>query len=255
MPPRQPLLFMARESAVPLAVPAGPPDEEAALVRRAAAGDSAAFDELVVRRRGELVRLARKLLASENEAEDIAQETLAHAWTSLPSLRDPGRFLPWLRRALVRRAVRLARRRRVERRDEPPPRLELAAPGSPPELRLAIAAALRALTPRQRAVFVLTEVDGCSSAEAANRLGTAPATIRAHRFLARLRMRALLSLILAAAILGALVVSRGRFRHEPVPATATPVIDSGSRVVVVALHSGTRLYVALPMPTVEGRPR
>jgi RNA polymerase sigma-70 factor (ECF subfamily) len=161
------------------------------LVRRAAAGEARAFDELVERHHGEIVRLARAVLASHADAEDLAQESWAHAWSRLGELRDSARFLPWLRRIVVRRGVRAARRRKRESFDGEGALLRIAAPAAPAAVRIEVETALRALTPRQRAVFLLTEIDGCGAAEAALRLGLAEATVRVHRLLARRRLRAL----------------------------------------------------------------
>jgi RNA polymerase sigma-70 factor, ECF subfamily len=168
-------------------------DEGAALVRRAAAGETAAFDELVRRHWHELVRLARVVLASDLEAEDLAQETLVHAWRRLAELREPASFLPWLRRSLVRRGVRLVRQRRrrqtarLEAADQP------VAVGLGPTEGLQVETLLAALTPRQRTTVFLVEVEGLTTAEAAQRLGTSAATLRVHLYLARRRLRALLA--------------------------------------------------------------
>jgi RNA polymerase sigma-70 factor (ECF subfamily) len=167
--------------------------EEVALVRAAAAGDGEAFVLLVRRCWPGLVRLARIVLAGDDEAEDLAQEALTHAWRRLAQLRDPERFLPWLRRSLVRRGARLARRRRRRAtREERDPETLLALPAPLPPLAVDVPALLAALSPRQRAVFFLTDVDGLSSAEAARFLGIAEATLRVHRMLARRRLRSIL---------------------------------------------------------------
>ncbi|MCM2270086.1 MAG: sigma-70 family RNA polymerase sigma factor [Thermoanaerobaculia bacterium] len=163
--------------------------ESSALVRRAAAGDGAAFDQLAARHWHDLVRLARAV-AADFDAEDLAQETLTRAWSRLATLRRPESFVPWLRRMLIRDAVRAGRRRRsaaatVDERHEAPASAPVAT------ARLEVAEALRALSPRQRAVFFLAEVDGLSTAETAAALGLAPATVRVHKLLAQRRLREL----------------------------------------------------------------
>jgi RNA polymerase sigma-70 factor (ECF subfamily) len=177
-----------------LVLPFAEEPESAALelVRRAASGDAAAFDALVVLHHAELVRLARFVLASDFEAEDVVQECWALAWTRLEGLRDATRLLPWLRRSLVRRAIRAARRRRRDRPSETPrPEAAEASAAAEAPGRLDVARALAALAPRQRAVFLLTEIEGWSAVEAAARLGVAAATVRVHRLLARRRLREL----------------------------------------------------------------
>ncbi|MDQ2798841.1 MAG: RNA polymerase sigma factor [Armatimonadota bacterium] len=72
--------------------------EEIELVRRAQAGDRAAFDQLAGRYRAALRAMAFLRTSDREAAQDLAQETLLRAWDALPSLREPGAFLPWLKR-------------------------------------------------------------------------------------------------------------------------------------------------------------
>jgi RNA polymerase sigma factor (sigma-70 family) len=133
-------------------------------------------------------------LASDLDAEDLAQETLAHAWRHLGELRDPALLLPWLRRALVRRGVRQARRERARGAWIHPDPAALEAVPAPASTAPAVdvTALLAALSPRQRAAFFLTEIDGLTAVEAARELGSTAATVRVHRLLARRRLRALI---------------------------------------------------------------
>ncbi|MBM3502065.1 MAG: hypothetical protein FJX74_25715 [Armatimonadetes bacterium] len=59
-------------------------DRERALIRRAAEGDAKAFDRLVLRYRGLVLRIAREGVASRELAEDAAQEALPKA-TNAPA--------------------------------------------------------------------------------------------------------------------------------------------------------------------------
>ena len=156
-------------------------------VEAARTGDEAAFGRLLERFWGESVRLARAILASDLEAEDVAQEAFVAAWRRLRWLRDPARFDSWLRRGLVRRAVRRARLRRLL------PLARAAEPAAEPRTsRLDAPALLGALTPRQRLVFVLSEIDGTPDAAIADLLRIAPSTVRVLRHQARRRLEALL---------------------------------------------------------------
>jgi RNA polymerase sigma-70 factor, ECF subfamily len=85
-------------------------DPEETLVRRAQAGDGAAFEELV-RRTSRLV-LARLYLETgdAHKAEDVLQETLLTAFRSLEQLTEPAKFRPWLLRIAVNTAIDTARR-------------------------------------------------------------------------------------------------------------------------------------------------
>lgn len=86
------------------------------LIRRAAAGEIAAFDSLVVPRRQRCYRLAQSILANEADAADATQDALMAAWRELPKLRDAGAFDGWLTR-IVANASLMARRHRTRLRE------------------------------------------------------------------------------------------------------------------------------------------
>jgi RNA polymerase sigma-70 factor (ECF subfamily) len=70
------------------------PDTE--LVRRAAAGDTAAFEPLVRRYSDTIVRFARHMVGDFQAAEDIAQDTFLKAFSHIGRLEDAGKFTTWL---------------------------------------------------------------------------------------------------------------------------------------------------------------
>ncbi len=82
------------------------PDE--VLVVAAIIGDLEAFDQLVLRYRPAVVRLAQSIVGREH-AEDIAQEALLLAFKALPSIEDPRKFAAWLSAITRHRALRFGR--------------------------------------------------------------------------------------------------------------------------------------------------
>lgn len=82
------------------------PDE--LLVIEAILGNLEAFEQLVVRYRPAVVRLARTIVGSEY-AEDVAQESLLLAFKALPSIEEPRKFAPWLSAITRHRAVRFSK--------------------------------------------------------------------------------------------------------------------------------------------------
>lgn len=171
--------------------------DDAALARRAAAGDHDAFVEIVRRHQASAIRLARAL-GPANNAEDATQEAFMKAHRAL-SRYDPARPLrPWLL-AIVANEARSGGRRarrtislleRVAAREAPQ-----GTATSPEELALArigpgrLATALAGLNQHEREVVVLRHVLDHSEEETATILGCARGTVksRCSRGLARLR--------------------------------------------------------------------
>jgi RNA polymerase sigma factor (sigma-70 family) len=183
----------------------GAPDEpdaaEAALVRRAQAGDPSAYGELVTMHQGAAFRVAYLLLGSAADAEDAAQEGFVRAYLALARFRAGEPFRPWLlqvvgnearnrRRAQGRRAGVLDRAIRAVRGDAgagiaPSPEHVLLAGESHAEVRVA----LGRLREEERLVVECRYLLELSEAETAAALGIPAGTVksRLHRGLGRLR--------------------------------------------------------------------
>jgi len=137
------------------------------LVARARQGDSDAFGQLVDRHRTAVYRAARAALGSHADAEDAAQDAFVIAYQRLSSFRGDASFKTWLLTIAWRQAINRRRgaRRWVQRlvgtgnedgaleipTDAPSPEAGLAAT----ELRQAIAAEIRRLTPKLRDTLLL----------------------------------------------------------------------------------------------------
>lgn len=70
-------------------------------VRRAQAGDTDAFADLVHAHQTFVYNLALRVLGHPQEAEDLAQEAFVRAWLALPRFRAEARFSTWLYRIVV----------------------------------------------------------------------------------------------------------------------------------------------------------
>ena len=79
------------------------PDE--LLVVEAILGNLEAFEQLVVRYRPAVVRLARGIVGADY-AEDVAQDSLLLAFKGLPGIDEPHKFAAWLSAITRHRAVR-----------------------------------------------------------------------------------------------------------------------------------------------------
>jgi RNA polymerase sigma-70 factor (ECF subfamily) len=163
-----------------------------ALVHRAKRGDREAFDALARLVGDRCMAIACRILRDPGLAEDAVQTALITAWRDLRTLRDAGRFEPWLHRILTNECYAEARRRTrrtadirvlpVERSDESGPlgvhdRDELER-------------AFRRLTLEQRAVLVFHHYLDLSTAEVADRLGIPIGTVKSRLHYATTALRA-----------------------------------------------------------------
>ena len=82
------------------------PDE--LLVIAAILGNLEAFEQLVVRYRPAVVRLARSIVGTD-DAEDVAQESLLLAFKALPGIEEPTKFAAWLSAITRHRALRFSK--------------------------------------------------------------------------------------------------------------------------------------------------
>ena len=73
-------------------------EEDAALIRRARAGDVTAMDELVQRHYRNVFNLAYRLCNDYDDAQDIVSEAFIRVHNALPNFRGDASFTTWLHR-------------------------------------------------------------------------------------------------------------------------------------------------------------
>ena len=78
------------------------------LVVAAILGNLEAFEELVMRYRPAVVRLARTIVGADH-AEDVAQDSLLLAFKALPGIEEPRKFGAWLSAITRHRALRFSK--------------------------------------------------------------------------------------------------------------------------------------------------
>ena len=199
----------SRATVWPVRVSPGARPDEMTLLTLAQGGDHNAFAELAAAHRAELRAHCYRMLGSLHDAEDALQEALLRAWRGLPGFERRSSLRSWLYAIATNAALDLARQR--SRRElpvgfgpaaagsarldpsqadplwlEPYPDQWLAEDrASSPEARyeqresveLAFVVALQHLPPLQRAVLLLREVAGFSTAEISRQLGTSAAAV------------------------------------------------------------------------------
>ena len=190
-------------AAVTAPCPPAPCDED--LLRRFAAGERAALDELFRRYRQPAYRVAYRLLGHEADALDAVQEGFVKALSHLESFQGRSSFKTWLLRVVSNAALDLGRqrgRREARSLDAPPAGDEADARLLTPDeagrgleradLRALLDRALATLSEAQRQTFVLHADAGLSYREVAEATGVSIGTVMSRLFYARQKLRAYL---------------------------------------------------------------
>jgi RNA polymerase sigma-70 factor (ECF subfamily) len=165
--------------------------EDAHWVRRAVAGDPAAFECLYRRHASTILGLCRRLCDGDpRRAEQAAQDAFVRAWEKLDSFRGDSAFGTWMHRLTVN--VVLGERRLLQRWTSFEDVLEeTPAPAYDPA-RLDLETAIAKLPKGARSVLILHDVEGYRHEEIAELTGIAVGTSKAQLHRARQLMRSYL---------------------------------------------------------------
>jgi RNA polymerase sigma-70 factor (ECF subfamily) len=189
---------------------ARPEEAEAEWIRRAAAGDRAAFGRLVERYQDAVMTAARYLVRDPEDAEDVAQEAFFRAYRSLVGFAGRSSFRTWLLTITANAARSFQARSRARKRSAPVIRIDAATSGeggeaadipepeglSSPEsqamraeLKQALEAAIAELDEESRTAVVLRDLAGESYEDIAAALGLPLGTVKSRIHRARLELR------------------------------------------------------------------
>jgi RNA polymerase sigma-70 factor (ECF subfamily) len=174
------------------------------LVRLAQAGDTRAFDELVVRYRDKVYRLAYKILRHEDDAAEALQDAFLSAFRGIKNFKVESTFSTWLYRVATNASLMKYRKRRddhvsLEQSQSAQADAEpLAIPdwSQQPlknlldsETRDVMEEGLRRLPEELRTVFILRDEEGHSNAEVAEMLNLSVAAVKSRLHRARIALR------------------------------------------------------------------
>ncbi|MBR0552785.1 RNA polymerase sigma factor [Stakelama marina] len=176
--------------------------QEQDLVRRARAGDRAAYDRLIARHAPRLLAIAQATMGNRAEAEDAAQEALAQAWLKLDRFDERRALAPWLARVTLNKCRDLLRRRRwrffienpfdrldpTAEHDRPDPEDPVESIERRDELRR-VQAKIARLPASLREPLILVTHEGYSQGEAAAILGISEKAVETRIYRARARLR------------------------------------------------------------------
>jgi len=175
---------------------AGLRDEE--VVRRVRAGEVALFELLMRRYNQRVYRALRSLIRDEREAEDAVQQAWFAAYAHLDQFAGASAFSTWLTRiALNEGLARVRQRSRLDIVAEVSEEgiADMRTAGDPEkraadrEVARLLEEAVDGLPEMYRTVFVLRELEGLSTSEAASCLDTSEDVVKVRLHRARLALR------------------------------------------------------------------
>jgi RNA polymerase sigma-70 factor (ECF subfamily) len=180
------------------------------LVKQCQAGDTEAFDQLVIRYRTRVFAMIYNMVHNEQDAWDLAQESFLKAWRSIRRFRGRSAFYTWIYRIVMNVTIDWLRKKQVKgagaefddaialKETDPASRTVPKADPLPhqrmerSEIRARIDKAIAQLSPEHRAVILMKEVEDMQYHEIAEALGCSIGTVMSRLFYARKKLQNLL---------------------------------------------------------------
>ena len=171
--------------------------DEAALLRRIAAGDRAAFDTLYRAYFPRLTRFLERVMRRSHAVEEVLNDAMVVVWRKADSFNGESKVSTWIF-AIAYRIAMKAMKRFDEPLESDDSLYEETQPG--PEARLMqrqlcalLGEHIGRMSPEHRAVIELTYYHGCAYREIAQIMGCPVDTVKTRMFHARRRLRRFLS--------------------------------------------------------------
>jgi RNA polymerase sigma-70 factor (ECF subfamily) len=176
--------------------PADPPEPEIEWMARIREGDMEALRLLVETHQARIIGTISKMLGSDAESEDLAQQVFIRIWKSAPRYQPTAKFTTWLFRITRNLVFNELRRKRhfadqaeeipepAERAEKEPDQVLLGG-----ELQLAIQDAINRLPESQRMAIILRRYEEMPYEEIAKVMGTTIPAVKSILFRARAELR------------------------------------------------------------------
>ncbi|MET0620864.1 MAG: RNA polymerase sigma factor [Thermoanaerobaculia bacterium] len=174
------------------------PDRDLAI--RARGGEMVAFETLVTRKTTAVVSLARRIVGNTEDARDVAQMVFLRVWNEIHRYDEKYSFNTWLYRIATNLSIDFLRSSRsrerahgatlhIVREREESTASEATRNAEDAELARLFETVSSRLSEKQKAAFVLREMQDCETKEIAEILGCGESTVRNHLFNARRILR------------------------------------------------------------------
>jgi RNA polymerase sigma-70 factor (ECF subfamily) len=167
------------------------------LVEQIRQGDDGAFEALVRRKTSKVYGLCYRVIGNSEDAKDISQLVFLKLWENLEKYDATYAFDTWLYRMVTNVAIDFMRSKQ-SRDNAVNSNLRLVKTSVDPEQTVTVArkevesvfnAVSNVLSPKQKTIFVMSEMEDLRSSEIAKVLGCRESTVRNHLFNARKLMQ------------------------------------------------------------------
>lgn len=174
-------------------------------MRKAQDGDTAAYDQLVVKYTPKLYGLVYHMTSNHEDTNDVLQDVFARAYRALPRFQAKSTFYTWIYSIATNMTLNFLKkrgRRRTMSLDDvdlaiqnDPDFIEATAKSDPVreanigELQERLNAALQALSEKHRAVVTMFDIQGLPHAEISKILGVSEGTVRSRLFYAHRQLQ------------------------------------------------------------------
>jgi RNA polymerase sigma-70 factor, ECF subfamily len=180
--------------ALSMSMPMSEPTGWRGWLAQAEAGNAATFEEIVEAHAALVLRTAQRLLLSEADAQDAAQEVFLKLHRFASKFDESRDLRPWLYRMTVNVCHDLRRKRKLDLALENVPQRAASEPTpeerwSDEERRQMLFSALAALSDREREAIVLRDLEGLTTAEVGEAMGTTEATVRSQIAMGRAKLK------------------------------------------------------------------
>jgi len=167
------------------------------LVETIRGGDSDAFEQLVRRKTSKVYSLCYRIIGNPEDAKDISQLVFIKLWENLEKYDARYAFDTWLYRMVTNVAIDFIRNRQSRdnavnsnlRLVKTAQDAEQAVVVQRKEVEAVFNDVSAVLSPKQKTIFVMNQMEDLSSAEIAKVLGCRESTVRNHLFNARKLMQ------------------------------------------------------------------
>jgi RNA polymerase sigma-70 factor (ECF subfamily) len=202
------------------------------LIAQAKAGDFAAMEALLRKYERQVYGVGRRIVQQHEDAEEVTQQTFLSVLEHLGDFREEAQFRTWLLRIATNHALALLRKRKVRTavsldqagesdtyEGVPHPEYIAVWRETPDEIaarremRQQIDEALATLDEKYRTVFVLRDLEDCSTRETAEILGLSVEAVKVRLLRARLMLRERLT-----RLFGDETTRVAPHDHDPMPA-------------------------------------